>query len=425
MQTYCVHDDKFLPDRFVEGTCPYCKNTKARGDQCDKCGRTLDPKDLINPRCKFCGNTPIEKKTEHFFLNLPLFSQKLLDYLADKSYWRANAQAFPTSWIKEGLKARPITRDMKYGIPVPIKGYEDKVIYVWFEAVIGYLSASIEWSTLTGGDWELFWKNSSNSYHYYFMGKDNVPFHTIIWPAELMGYDETLQLPFNVVAAENLGIEGEKMSKSTGRFIEADYLIDTYGSDQVRYAITAFMPETSDTDFTWKSFIDVINHELVATLGNFVNRTAVFIEKNFNNTVPVGELDPHVRDAVKSAFLEVGNLLEDVRFQQALHRAMKLANFANKYFDEQKPWAAKETTASESLFNAVQLISALGSIFAPFLPKTRKKIEEFLDVSLSTWQLQPVQAGTKLTQVGLLFQKIDEEQITLEKEKMMAQIHTT
>ncbi len=420
MQAYCPHDNRFLPDRFVEGVCPYCKNPKARGDQCDSCGRTLDPKDLLDPKCKFCKNPPVEKETEHYFLDLPQFSQKLYDYISSKDYWRANVRSFPLSWLKEGLKARPITRDMNYGIPVPVKGYENKVLYVWFEAVIGYLSASIEWAKLTGGSWEEFWKDNKSAFHYYFMGKDNIPFHTIIWPAMLMGYNLELNLPYNVVSNENLTLEGEKFSKSTGNYIEADYIIQKYGSDQVRYYISSIMPETSDTDFSWKNFVDSINNELVANFGNLVNRTVTFIERYYDGKVPEGKLDKDVEKAIKDSFAKTSDFLEQARFQQGLAAIMELSKFGNKYFDNQKPWVSpKEST--NTLFNVIQIISALRTLLNPYLPKTSHNLEKLLDLQQAEkWEYTPVKVGTNLTSVGLLFAKIDEKVIPEEKALMLA-----
>jgi methionyl-tRNA synthetase len=417
MQMYCEYDKRFLPDRFVEGTCPHCGFGKARGDQCDNCGRTLDPKDLIDPTCKICGRTPVEKETEHFFLDLPAFSDKLTAYLSTKDYWRANVREFPLSWIKEGLKPRPITRDMNYGIPVPVKGYENKVLYVWFEAVIGYLSASIEWAEAHNKEWEPFWRDPVHAEHYYFLGKDNIPFHTIIWPAILMGYDSSYNLPYEVAGNENLNLEGKKFSKSTGHYIEADHLIDTYGAEALRYYVSSIMPETKDTDFTWKGFIDAINNELVANLGNLVNRNVTFIDKNFEGKVPEGTIDQNVIDEIQSTFSLVGESVEHVRFQQGINQIMKLSQFGNRYFDSQKPWVSPKESGT-TLYNMVQLISALSILLEPYLPKTAEKMQQMLGITKHGWEYVPVKAGTKIQNPGLLFSKVDEEQIEKEKELM-------
>ena len=285
---YCPHDKRFLPDRYVEGTCPYCGYTEARGDQCDNCGRTLDPTQLIAPRCRLCGRTDVEiRETEHFFLDLPKFEEPLRQWLQHgKEHWRPGALNFALNWLKEGLRPRAITRDLDWGVPVPLPGYEDKRIYVWFDAVIGYYSASIEWAQRQGNPdaWKAWWVLGPNgeepSRSYYFIGKDNVAFHAIFWPAMLMGYGG-LALPYDVPANEFMTMGGQKASSSRGNVIWTRDVLDQYGADPLRYYLTATMPETRDSNFTYEDLVRRNNDELVAAYGNAVHRVLTFAQRNF------------------------------------------------------------------------------------------------------------------------------------------------
>jgi methionyl-tRNA synthetase len=255
--TYCENCHRFLPDRYVEGTCPHCGYEDARGDQCDECGRPLDPPELGQPRCKICGHPPVFRETEHFFLDLPAFDGRLRHYLDGKeAYWRPNVINFSFGLLNEGLKPRPITRDIEWGVPIPLEGYEEKRIYVWFDAVIGYFSASIEWAALKGDPerWREWWCDDE-ARHYYFMGKDNIVFHSIIWPSMLMGYDEELQLPYDIVASEFLTMEGKQFSTSRGVAVWLPDFLSRYEADPLRYYLTMNGPETRDTDFSWSEFV--------------------------------------------------------------------------------------------------------------------------------------------------------------------------
>ncbi|MGH2345579.1 MAG: methionine--tRNA ligase, partial [Chloroflexota bacterium] len=276
-QLYCEVDRQFLPDRYVEGTCPQCGYPDARGDQCDHCGRTLDAVDLIAPRCRLCGRLPIPRETTHFFLDLPALQARVLAYIEAQEQWRPAVRNFALNYVREGLRPRAISRDLNWGIPVPIPGYEGKVMYVWFEAVIGYLSASIERARLQGtpAAWEAWWRDSETR-GYYFICKDNIPFHSVIWPAELMGYDLTLTLPYDIPANEFLNLEGAQFSTSRKWAVWLHDYLERYTPDPLRYYLTSVAPETGDSEFTWQGFVEHNNNEVLATWGNLVQCVVSF-----------------------------------------------------------------------------------------------------------------------------------------------------
>ncbi len=391
-QLYCEYDRKFLPDRYVHGTCPYCGYKDARGDQCEACGRPLDATELIEPRCKLCGRRPVIRETKHFFLDLPAFEDRLLTWLKDKTYWRPNVYNFTLNYLREGLQARPITRDMEWGIPVPVEGYEGKCIYVWFEAVIGYLSASIEWAKNRGEPerWKEWWYEPARSY--YFIGKDNIPFHAIIWPAILMGTEnldhdgkERLNLPYDIPANEFMTLEGQKMSTSRNWAVWLPDYLARYDPDPLRYYLTVIAPETQDSDFTWNGFLHRNNDELVAIWGNLVHRVLTFACRNFEGRVPTpGELDEVDRalwGKVEAAFDSVGELLGGCRFKAALNEVMSLAREANRYLEEKGPWfQIKEDpqAAATTIYVALRVIDSLKVLFYPFLPFSSQKLHHLL-----------------------------------------------
>jgi methionyl-tRNA synthetase len=383
-QLYCRDEDRFLPDRYVEGTCPLCGFDNARGDQCDNCGRPLDATELIEPRCKFDGSTPVVRETEHFFLDLPAFEGRLKDWLKDKGYWRPNVLNFTTNMLRDGLRPRPITRDMEWGIEVPVDGYEDKRIYVWFEAVIGYLSASIEWAKNQGHPerWREWWQAPARGY--YFIGKDNIPFHAIIWPATLMGYGD-LNLPYDVTANEYLNLEGRKLSVSRSFAVWLPDYLSRYDPDPLRYYLTINAPESRDTDFSWYDFWRRNNDELLATWGNLVHRVLTFTYRNFDQKVPEpGELGPDDRAILakaEEAFSPVGELIAQTHFKAALGEVMAVAHEANRYLDEKEPWKMiKEDrgTAATTVHVILGVINSLKVLFYPFLPFTSEKLHEYL-----------------------------------------------
>jgi methionyl-tRNA synthetase len=421
-QLYDPEAGRFLPDRYVEGTCPNCGYTEARGDQCDNCGKTLDATELINPRSRITeGVTPVLRETEHFFLKLSAFQEPLREWVSKQAHWRRNVSQFTLGWLNEGLKDRAITRDIAWGVPVPVEGYADKRIYVWFDAVIGYLSATREWAQKSGDPeaWRLFWQDSAVR-SYYFIGKDNIPFHTIIWPAMLMGYGG-LNLPYDVPANQYVNFSaGQKQSKSKGTGTWVLDLLDVYAPDVVRFYLTHIMPETSDSEFREEGLIQVNNDVLIATWGNLANRVISMIQRNFDGVVPeVGQLSPEslaITNEAQQAFARVGEEFGACHFRGGLNAALDLAQSANKYLDTRAPWkAVKEDRehAAETLATALNVINALKVLLHPVIPFTTKQLHEDLTQPGSVldggWQYHAIPAGTRLNPPRPLYQKLDVE----------------
>ena len=446
-----------LPDRYVEGTCPICGYKDARGDQCDSCGHQLDPIDLIDPRSKVDGTTPIFKETEHFLLDLPAFGEQLRTWIEAQEHWRPNVRSFSLNFIKE-LKPRSITRDLDWGVPIPLPEYadrDDKKIYVWFDAVIGYLSASIEWAHNRGTPeaWRDWWQNE-RSRHFYFMGKDNIVFHTVIWPGMLLGYGAggvygagkaNLQLPYNVVSSEFLTMEGKKFSSSRGIVIYVNDVLSRYDADSLRYFLTIAGPENQDTDFTWAEFVRRNNDELVATWGNLVNRTLTNVFKNFGNVPQPGALtvaDSALIAQVEGGFASIGELLEGARFKAAISEAMRLAGLVNIYLSEQEPWKVIKVDrerAATIWYTTLRCVDSLKIFFTPFLPFSSQCLHEYLGYAgyiagplefkeytesngsshrvltgdytawVGRWEIGELPVGQALCQPKPLFKKLDEK----------------
>jgi methionyl-tRNA synthetase len=401
-----------LPDRFIEGTCPICGYDSARGDQCDNCGNQLDPIDLKNPRSRINGETPKFVETEHFFLDLPALAEALGSWLSDRAAqgaWRPNVLKFSMNLL-EDVRPRAMTRDIDWGIPVPLPGWEEnpaKRLYVWFDAVIGYLSASIEWARRTGDPdaWRRWW-NDAEARSYYFMGKDNITFHSQIWPAELLGYDGRgsrggepgaygdLQLPTEVVSSEFLTMEGGKFSSSRGVVIYVRDMLARYQPDALRYFIAVAGPENQDTDFTWAEFRRRTNDELVSTWGNLVNRTANLIHKNVGEIPPAGEQtdeDRAVLAATRAAFAAVGDLIASHRQKAAVTEAMRAAAEANRYLSDQAPWKLRTSDPERMrtvLHVAAQLVSDCNTLLSPFLPHSSNAVHAALG-GTGTFQPMP------------------------------------
>ncbi|MDI7278005.1 MAG: methionine--tRNA ligase, partial [Anaerolineae bacterium] len=384
--TYCPRDRRFLPDRYVEGTCPHCGYDSARGDQCDTCGRQLDPADLVGPRCRVCGGPPEFRPTEHFFLDLPAFAARLRAWAERQAHWRPNVRHFTLGLLDEGLQPRAITRDLEWGVPIPVPGYEDKRIYVWFDAVIGYLSAPKEWARHVAGHpdlWESWWRNP-DARHYYFMGKDNIVFHSVIWPAMLMGSYPDHGLPYDIVSAEFLTMEGKRFSTSRHYAIWLPDVLSRYDPDPLRYCLIAGGPETADTDFTWAEFVRRNNDELVATWGNLAHRLLTFTYKHFGAVPEPGELDEVDRGLLATAaagFQSVGEQLEACHFKAALAQTMAIAQAANRYLDQRAPWLAireDRARAATSLYVALQAVDQLKLLLCPFLPHTCQQLHRYL-----------------------------------------------
>ncbi len=398
MGAFSAATGRTLPDRYIEGTCPHCGYGAARGDQCDNCGRMLDPQDLIDPRSRIDGQPPVFRESEHLFLDLPAFAEQLASWLRSKVDWRSNVLAFSANLLGE-LRPRAVTRDIDWGIRVPVEGFEerpDKRIYVWFDAVVGYLSASIEWAELQGEPdlWRAWWQDP-RARHFYFMGKDNIVFHSVIWPSMLLGYAgggavgggdsaPPLVLPENVVSSEFLTQEGQKFSSSRGVVIEVRDFLSRYDPDPLRYYLTAAGPESQDTDFTWAEFIRRNNDELVATWGNLVQRTLTLAARHFGSVPGEGTLQPadlKLLEAVDSGFATVGDLLGATHFKAALAETMALAARVNQYLGENEPWRLVKSDrerAATVLFTALQCVADLHIMFSPFLPFSSQRLHRML-----------------------------------------------
>lgn len=429
-QLWCAKCQRFLPDRYVEGECPLCGYDEARGDQCDKCGQPLNPADLKNPRCGLCSSEPEFRESEHFFLRLSAFQERLIEWVkTKKDLWRPNVYRFTLSYLENGLKDRAITRDIDWGIELPVEGYPGKRIYVWFEAVIGYLSASKEWAQMTGEPekWREFWQDETVR-SYYFIGKDNIPFHTIIWPAMLMGYGG-LNLPYDVPSNEYLTIEGRKLSSSRNWAVWLPDYLSRYDPDPLRYLLSVHMPETSDADFSWREFVRRNNDELVATYGNLAQRVLTMTYRNFDGAVPEpGDFDPAdlaLLDRAEEAFRHIDNNLSGCHFREAIRTAMTLAGDANRYLEEKSPWKVikqDRQKAATSLYTALSVIDILKTVMYPFLPFSSQKLHEYLGyvgkIEEQGWKITNLEPGQKLVAPQPLFVKLDEAVIEEETSRL-------
>ncbi|MPZ98818.1 MAG: methionine--tRNA ligase [Dehalococcoidia bacterium] len=425
---------RFLPDRYVEGTCPICGFEDARGDQCDNCGSTLDALELINPRSKLSDATPERRTSTHFFLKLSAFTERLQEWVSKQDHWRPAVRNFTLGMLREGLHDRAITRDIGWGVPVPVEGYEEKRIYVWFEAVIGYLSATTEWAASplnrggTADDWKAWWEAPS-ARTVYFQGKDNIPFHTVIWPSMLMGY-EGLNLPYDVPANQYVTMSGRKASSSKNWALWMPDYLDRYDPDPLRYVLTVIMPETSDSDFTWEEYVRRNNDELVARWGNLVNRVLTITRRNFEGRVPQPptQLAPEsaaLLNTVDDAFPVVGAHIDACRMRPALGEAMRMAQEANRYLDDRAPWAAVKADrdhAAETLFVALNAISGIATLLYPFLPFTSPQTWRLLglegELDAAGWSRTPVVPSAPLPEPKPLFRKLDDSIVEEEEARI-------
>ena len=390
-QLYDAQANRFLPDRYVEGNCPFCDYDEARGDQCDQCGRTYEAVELKNPRSRITGNTSLEvRATEHYFLDLSKLQEPLRSWLQDgKTHWRPNVIHFARTQVEQTeLRGRPITRDMEWGVTIPLPNTDGKCIYVWYDAVIGYLSAAKEWAQLNSDteQWRQWWDANANpqAHIYNFIGKDNIPFHAMMWPAMLMAY-HNLNLPYDVPANEYLNMYGRKFSKSQGRIISILDVLERYQADAWRYALTAIAPEANDVDFTWDDFVERVNNELVANWGNLVNRVLGFAYKRWQGVIPepgtLNEKEQGLLDEVKAGFHSVGDLYDSVKLKAAMQEVRRLSQRANQYLHDAAPWSTIKTDpqqAATSVYVALQAIDWLKILWAPILPHTSQRLHEFL-----------------------------------------------
>lgn len=418
---YCESCKKFLPDRYVEGICPYCGFEEARGDSCDSCGSWLEADQLKNPRCKLCGNTPIKKETKHWYFLLDKFQKNLEEWIEEKD-WRKTVKSYLKGWLKEGLRPRPITRDLKWGIPVPLdEAPENKVLYVWFDAPLGYISSTIEWAKKMGQPekWKEYWENPDTTL-IHFIGKDNIVFHGIIWPAIIMGTGQ-FTLPDEIPANEYLNLEGQQISTSRNWAIWLHEYLDNFEPDFLRYYLCNIMPETRDSEFKWKEFQERVNQELINNFGNFVNRTLKFIDKYNEGKIPkpgkLSEEDKQMLSEVNSTIDKLDNALFKFNFRQAIRLWMKISTTGNKYYDKMKPWESRKNNPERmatTIHLCSHLIHILGTIGKLFVPFSANKIFSFLKLEEKEWSRLkeielPLDHQTGKTEP--LFNKIEDDEI--------------
>jgi len=433
-QLYDAKADQFLADRFVTGTCPKCDNPEAYGDQCEKCGSTLNATDLINPKSTITGETPILKATKHWFLPLNRYESFLREWILEghKNDWKPNVYGQVKSWIDAGLEPRAVTRDLDWGIDVPVAGAEGKKLYVWFDAPIGYISSTKEWAAREGKDWEPYWKDA-NTKLVHFIGKDNIVFHCIIFPAMLKAEGSYI-LPDNVPANEFLNLEGNKLSTSKNWAVWLhEYLLDfPEKQDSLRYALTANAPETKDNDFTWKDFQARNNNELAAIFGNFINRVVVLTHKYYNGIVPApnefSEVDEQTLAELKAYPAVISSSIERYRFREALGELMNVARLGNKYLADEEPWKMiKENPerVQTQMYVALQIASALAVLSEPFLPFTSAKLCNILNIKVNNWNLEfenwnLTKPGHQIGQAEILFAQIEDAEIQKQLDKLEA-----
>ncbi len=437
-QLYCERDRMFLADRYVEGICPVCGSPGARGDQCEKCGSWLEQTDLIEPKCKICGSTPVIKDTSHWYLPLGDFQKRLEEWMSTKTDWKENVKQYVYSWFKEGLQDRAVTRDLHWGVKVPIQGAEGKVIYVWFDALLGYISSTKEWAQKIGQPekWREYWQNQDTRL-IHFIGKDNIVFHCIVFPAMLMAWNEGREkeiyvLPDNVPANEFLNLEGKKFSTSRNYAVWLNEYLEKFEPDPLRYALACILPETKDTDFSWKEFQARNNNELADILGNFVNRTLTFARKYFDNKVPerfeLEEIDRELIAKLKEYVDKISENYENFKIRDGVFETMNLARFVNKYFNDTEPWKMikENPKRSATAINlCLQTVRALAILFEPVLPFSARKIWKMLnikdDIVKARWDSAYellLESGHQLGEPEILFRKIEDFEIEEQIKKL-------
>lgn len=432
LQYYSEVENRFLPDRYVEGRCPNCGYEAARSDQCDNCARVLEQGELLNPRSKTTGNDVRLKESEHYFLDWPKLQKFLEKYVNSHQNWRPWVLNETLGWLKHGLKPRPITRDLNWGVEIPIdkispklqiEGAQDKRIYVWFEAVIGYLSATIEWSKKSKQIWQEFWYNPDVR-HAYFMGKDNLIFHTLFWPGQLNAYDEKIHLPDFPAINQFLTLEGQKFSKSRGITIDPGYTVENYGLDPVRFYLSLIAPENTDANFSWSDFVAKNNNVLIGNLGNFINRTLT-LAQNLDLRGP-SVIDAEIEDRVELFLKEAKKSLENFEFKNYVEKILALADYGNKYLSIHEPWLLKKDDPAfeKATVNSLFITLGLFLLLKPILPGTFDKLSEILAAKIDLWPeneldfLKKLLPRVKISNPTPLFKRIDESVIETEKAKI-------
>jgi methionyl-tRNA synthetase len=434
-QLYDEEAEQFLADRFVVGTCPHCGHEEAYGDQCESCGRSLNATDLINPTSTLSGSVPVTKATKHWFLPLDRYQTFLEDWIlkGHADDWKPNVYGQVKSWLDDGLKARAVTRDLDWGIPVPVPGGENKVLYVWFDAPIGYISATKEWAEKNNKDWEPYWKDQ-NTKLIHFIGKDNIVFHCIIFPAMLHA-EGSYVLPTNVPANEFLNLEGQKLSTSKNWAVWLHEFLEAFSGKQdvLRYVLTANAPENKDNDFTWRDFQARNDNELVAIYGNFINRIVVLTHKYYDGVVPLpnakSQVDEETLAELHALPTQIAAAVESYRFREGSQLLLKIARLGNKYLAGEEPWKQQKTDPERVktiMYNGLQIAAVLAIASTPFLPQTADKLKQILGLPLeSKWddlaQTEFVSAGTVLAPSELLFSKVEDDDIQAQLDKLKTQ----
>lgn len=433
-QLYDAKEDQFLADRYVVGTCPKCQHPEAYGDQCESCGSSLNANDLINPKSAISGETPSLKTTTHWYLPLDRYEAFLRSWILEghQKDWKPNVLGQVKSWLDDGLKPRAVTRDLSWGIPVPVDGGENKVLYVWFDAPIGYISATKEWAAKEGKDWAPYWQDE-NTELVHFIGKDNIVFHCIIFPAVLKAMGSYI-LPKNVPANEFLNLEGQKLSTSKNWAVWLHEYLEDFPDKQdvLRYVLTTNAPETKDNDFTWHDFQTRNNSELVAIFGNFINRVMVLMKKYYESVVPepseYSSVDTEALETLAAAPLKIGQLIEQYKFRSACQEMIQLARLGNKYLADEEPWKLIKTTperVATIMHTAMQIAAGLAVLSEPFLPHTAKKLRDMLQLDKAVcWDSLkneiPVKGNHTLGNASLLFEKIEDDAIAAQLEKLIS-----
>jgi methionyl-tRNA synthetase len=428
---YCPNCRRFLPDRYVKGTCPACGSSDERGDQCEACGKQLEPHELVDPYCNICRETPVMRETEHWFFELSKLGGEIREWVTSDRVCPnlpSNARNFALGWINEGLRDRAITRDMTWGVPVPVEGSEGKVLYVWFDAPIGYISSTREWAERKGSPnaWKNYWIRENDCRIVHFIGKDNIPFHIVIWPAMLMAEGE-YNLPWQVASNEFLNLEGRKMSTSRGWVIWLHDILKEFDADAVRYYLLSIAPETSDSDFKLDEFRDKVNKELIGTLGNFINRTLMFIQNKRKGVVPdkkgLDEADKKLIEDIKAGPMNVGGEINKFKLKHALDTLLHYAQLGNIYFQHKEPWKEENDT---TLYLCANMCRSLAILMYPFLPFSAVKVWEMLglegSVADQSWESAgrlEVEGGHRIGEVRALYTKIDDRKIEGVKRKYL------
>lgn len=418
LQTYCGVCEKFLPDRFVNGICPHC-GEKARGDQCEACGSVLEPEALLQAYCSICGSTPELRPTRHLYLAVTRMKDALEAYVGSHADWRKNACELSGRYIREGLRDRSLTRDLDWGIDVPMNSYDGKKIYIWAENVLGYLSCCNSLCERNHQGFLDFWNSSRQ---YYVHGKDNIPFHTIILPSLLLGRtDIQFRLPDDIISSEYMTLEGKKISTSANWAIWVKDILARYHPDSIRYFMIGNGPEKRDTDFTWREFINTHNGELLGAYGNFVNRSLVFIQKYLNNIIPQSQTKPDILQGFNRLYDSAGSAIEQGNFKEALENIFFYIRSANKFYDDEQPWITIKSNpdkCSETLNACVQIIANLSNLLDPFLPFSSDRVRGFLSIEKPSWEVVQVAAGLELKPVEILFERIDKKAVQQEENRL-------